>query len=328
MFDIDREITDAFELDVKSAVPFRDFYIANTSSGKKIIKKTRLSAERIQFVHEAKEHLFKSGFQTIDRFLCTKEGYPYALSSGNCYTVSDIIEGKECNFDDKKDVIRASAALALLHKASAGYVPGVKATLQSDLGNMPGYFRKRLGEIKKLRKTADRRKSKFDYMYLDHVGYFCEIGERVLEELNRSSYQKLVEKCMQERSFCHHDFTHHNIILGDNKTSIVNFEFCCYELKIYDIANLLRRKMRKCNWDVSEARTILREYQKYGEITNEEFYVMKLMLQFPQKLWRVANRFYNSKRSWSEKGYIARLEEVIDEIKPLERFIERYDTLI
>ena len=55
---------------------------------------------------------------------------------------------------------------------------------------------------------------------------------------------------------------------------------------------------------------------------------MKLMLAFPQKFWRVVNRYYNSRRSWSERSYVTKLQEVIDEAEPHRKFMEEYAKLL
>jgi hypothetical protein len=55
---------------------------------------------------------------------------------------------------------------------------------------------------------------------------------------------------------------------------------------------------------------------------------MKLILQFPQKFWRVGNRYYNSKRSWAERVFTEKLEEAIDEIDNHKKFLENYEVII
>ena len=55
---------------------------------------------------------------------------------------------------------------------------------------------------------------------------------------------------------------------------------------------------------------------------------MKIMLQFPQKFWRVANRYYNSSKSWAQRILIDKLEEVIDEIECHRKFLDNYETII
>lgn len=325
--EIYRQITEKYGFDIKSAVPFKDAYILNTSKARKVLRKCPFSPQRILFIHGAKEHLYANNFKNLDRCLCTLDGDPFITIDGTNYTITNVIDGRECNFDDTNDVIKAANLLASLHKASKGYIPPENSLIQDELGKLPIYFKKRLDEMRKLKKVARRGRNKFDYLFLEYVDYFCNIGENVMQQLSLPCYERVVNKTKQDRLFCHHDFTHQNIICNNEKAFVINFNYCCFELKVYDIANLLRRKMRKCNWDIKEARIMLDEYRKVEEISSDDFFIMKLILQFPQKFWRVANRYYNSKRSWSEKSYILKLQEVVDEVGHHEKFIDMYEKL-
>ena len=120
------------------------------------------------------------------------------------------------------------------------------------------------------------------------------------------------------------DYAHRNIIMGDDKVHIINFDYCCYELRVYDVANLIRRKMRKCNWDIKKAISILDKYCSVEPLSKDDFVVLKIILQFPQKFWRVANRYYNSRRSWSERSFMARLREVTGEMDYHKKFIRNF----
>lgn len=325
---MDREINENYGFEVRGIIPYKDTYMLNTPKGRKVLKKMVFSPERILFVHGAKEHLAKNGFGNIDRYLCTFKDEPYFVFDNSTYIVTDFIEGRECSFDNDGEVQKAAVLLASMHRASRGYIPAIGCKVQDDLGKLPEYFNKRLEDIKKLRKQAKKGKSRFDHLFLEFVDYFCKIGESAAIELRNSSYGKLASEARAEGLFCHHDYTHHNIISNENKTSITNFDYCCFELKVYDIANFIRRKMRKCDWDIDKARIIIDGYSSIEPISKEEFIVMKLILQFPQKFWRVVNRYYNSRRSWSERSYVTKLQEVIDEVEFHRRFIEKYDRLM
>ena len=50
------------------------------------------------------------------------------------------------------------------------------------------------------------------------------------------------------------------------------------------------------------------------------------MLQFPQKFWRVINRYYNSKRHWAQ-NFTIMLEDVIKEKDAHVDFMDKFDTL-
>jgi spore coat protein I len=327
MQDFEREIENKYGINIKSISPYRDAHIIGTSKGKKLLKKNVLSPDRILFIHTAKEHLFNNGFLNLDRYLCTEDGEPFIVIDDNVYTVSDYIDGRECNFDDISDVIKAAKSLASIHNASRGYVPPVSSKPRDELGKLPSYFSKRLEDIKRLRNIAKKEGSKFDFSFLKNFNYIYDLGESALLQINNSKYHELVEKTRLDGIFCHHDFTYHNIICNENKTSVINFDYCCFELKVYDVANFIRRKMRKCNWAIREAKIILDKYCSIESISKDEFLILKIILQFPQKFWRVANKYYNSKRSWTEKSYISKLEEVIDELEYHRKFLEKFEEL-
>ncbi|HEX2945339.1 MAG TPA: CotS family spore coat protein [Clostridia bacterium] len=324
---MEREIAENYGLDVKNLFPYKDTYMIVTAQGRKVIKKIPFSADRLKFVHGAKEHLANKGFKNTDRYICTLTGEPGFFFNNGCYTLTDFSEGRESNFDSDSDVELAALALADLHKASRGYSAPEDCKVQDDLGKLPGFFSKRLDDIKKMKKQAKKGKSRFDQLFLQYVDYFFDLGEKASQELEASDYSELTERTRAEKLFCHHDYTHHNILMEGDRVIVTNFDYCCHELRVYDIANFIRRKMRKCDWDISKTELIIKAYSSVDALNSEELAVMKIILQFPQKFWRVVNRYYNSRRSWSEKSFIMRLQEVIDEVAPLNTFLSEYQKL-
>ncbi len=90
--------------------------------------------------------------------MCTLAGEPFSAS----ITVTTrlwIYDGRECNFDNDRDVEKAAVALAEMHRASKGYVPPGDCKVQDDLGKLPGYFLKRLDDIRKMKKQARRERA-------------------------------------------------------------------------------------------------------------------------------------------------------------------------
>ncbi len=324
---MEREIADNYGLEVKNLFPYKDTFMIVTAQGRKVIKKIPFSVDRLRFVHGAKEHLACNGFDNTDRYICTLSGEPGFMYNNACYTLTEFSEGRESNFDSDNDVKRAALVLADLHKASKGYSAPENSKVQDDLGKLPGFFAKRLDDIKKMKKQARKGKSRFDQLFLQYVDYFIELGEKASQELESSDYALITERTRKEGLFCHHDYTHHNILMEGEKVIVTNFDYCCHELRVYDIANFIRRKMRKCDWDISKTELIIQSYNSVETLNSEELAVMKIILQFPQKFWRVVNRYYNSRRSWSEKSFIMRLQEVIDEVEPLNTFLSGYQRI-
>lgn len=326
-----KEITDKlknnFNINISNISTFRDNYIIHNSSEKMLLKKQVISPERVLFIHNAKQHLINNNFPYVDNFILSTSGEPFIILNNTLYTLTKIIDGQEINFDNNTDVIRATKLLANFHISSKGFFQPSDQFSKNELGKLPSVYQKRLDEIKRAKKLASLGKSKFDYLLLNYIDYFYSTGKSVISKLNSSNYLNLVDTTRKEGSFCHHEFTHNNIINQNGTYFLLNFEYCCYELKIYDLCNLIKRKLRKCNWDILEAKKIMDCYREKIPLSKDELYVMKLMLLFPQKFWRVINTYYNSKKNLSDSIYLSKLNNVIDEIRPIETFIQKYDTL-
>ena len=98
-----------------------------------------------------------------------------------------------------------------------------------------------------------------------------------------------------------------SISVGDNESSkywlsVLN------ELKnrgVKDILCLLytSKVMEKNNWDLKLGKNIINEYSEIKPITVREYEVLKALLSYPEKFWKIINYYYNSNKAWySEKN--------------------------
>ncbi|HHU91269.1 MAG TPA: CotS family spore coat protein [Clostridiaceae bacterium] len=319
-------IEEAYDVTVTSIKPCRGGYIMDTNLGKKHLRQCQCSENRILYVHAAKEHLYNKGFTNIDTYLVTSDNKPFMVIDEQNYVITPYFDARECEFSDDGDTIKASTALAYMHRLGKGFKYKNDA-VPSDLGKLPDNLGRRYDEILRMRRKAERERGAFDYVYLGCVDKFIELAEESLSLLNGIEYPRLVNKTLHEGVICHHDYSYQNILIKGNVTYIVGFECCCEELRIYDLVNLLRRKMRKCNWDIQKASILLDAYVGIAPVSRDEIAVMTAMLLFPQKFWRVANRYYNSRRSWAQRNFTGMLEEVIAEYDDHIRFMKQFKKL-
>ena len=323
-----RELVEAtYGIRISSVKPCRAGYILETDLGRKYFRQCQYSENRIYFVHDAKQHLIRNGYTTLDAYSVSVDDRPFMQYDDQYFIMTPVIDGRECEFGDDTDTIRASKALSAMHKASKGFKPRVGLSIPNELGKLPASLTKRYDEILRMRRKAERERGAFDYIYLDCVDKFIELATESLRLLNRIEYPRLIKKTLTEGGICHHDYSYQNILMSGPVTYITGFESCGEEIRIYDLVNLIRRKMRKCNWNPQKASMILEAYSESEPVTKDEVVVMKAMLLFPQKFWRVANRYYNSRRSWAQKNFTGMLEEVIAEYDDHVGFMEKYDSL-
>ncbi len=216
--------------------------------------------QKLLFVYGAKEHLIKNGFNMVDRYFLNVEGEPYALVNEDLYTLSEWLEGRECDFHNLEEVKLAAKTLATMHEASKGYDPPENSKLKSDLGRWPHLMEKRIKSLDKMRDMIRKKnnKSEFDLLYLKSMEFYKEMGKKAFDTLQGSAYYDLCSVTEKEKSFCHHDFTYHNIILDDNNdVHVIDFDFCKREVRTFDISNFMIKVLKRVDWDINFAKAIM-----------------------------------------------------------------------
>ena len=273
-FEIERQ----FDIKIESIKPNKGVYQLKTNKGVRCLKKISYGTQKLLFVYGAKEHLYNNGFKNIDRYYLNTEGKAYALVNEDIYTLSEWIEGRECDFYNDEDLILATKALANFHIASKGYEPSENSKLKSDLGRWPHLMEKRIKSFDKMKEMVRKKKNhkgEFDLSYIKSVDYYKTLGKKALEILGDSNYYNLCKDTEEEKSFCHHDFTYHNIILGeDNSVSVIDFDYCKRELRTFDLANFMIKVLKRREWDFDIAKAIIDNYNEVSPLREDEYNVL------------------------------------------------------
>jgi spore coat protein I len=322
-FEIERQ----FDIKIESIKPNRGVYYLKTNKGNRCLKKIDYGIQKLLFVYSAKEHLISKGFTGVDKYFLNIEGNPYALVNEDIYTLSEWIEGKECNFHQEEDLINASKTLAVLHERSKGYEPPENSKLKTDLGRWSHLMEKRVKSFEKMRDMARKRgtKAPFDLNYIKNVDYFKKIGLESINVLNDSEYLNLCRVTEEEKGFCHHDFTYHNIIIDKNKSvNVIDFDYCKREIRVYDLSNYLIKVLKRNDWNIETAELIIDAYNEVSPLEEKEYRVLYAFLLFPQRFWRLSNRFYYNEVNWGQNTFSNKLQELILEREKFSKFIEDF----
>lgn len=325
MQEISEYIQMQYEFKIKDMHPYKGGYVLDTNSEKKFLKKINISPQRILFTHMVKEHIYKNGITNIDRYIISKENNPYVNYDGYNYIMHDFIEGRECNFENYSEIKTVVSELAKFHTKVLFLDTSNHCYKKDNIGKMTENLYKRSNDLIKMKKKASIGKDKFDYTFFRNIDYFINAGKIALKYLEVDKYNKICETSSLRGEICHNDYTHSNLIFNKGQLYIKGFESCACDLQIYDLVNLIRRKMRKCNWNFKEAIHIINTYSNIKTISKDEFRLMYVMMRFPQKLWRVANRYYNSNKVWAEKVLYSKIIEVILEKDKHEEFMKNFE---
>lgn len=324
----EKEIAKRYNLQLESISPTRGVYLIRTNEGVKCLKRLNYGIQKLLFIYGAKEHLINNGFPNVDKYLLTPEGDPYVEFGDDLYVITEWVGGRECDFKNPEDIQKAASTLARLHEASKGYEIIEGAKLKSDLGRWHHLMAKRRDGLKKMKTIAENKldKTEFDRLFIDNVDLYVGLANEAIDTLSRSKYDEIVKKTMQEKSFCHHDYTYHNIIIDENDNiHVIDFDYCKYEIRAYDISSFIIKVLKRNQWNFDLAKNIIEEYHKVSPIDEEEYMVILAFLKFPQRLWRLANRFYYNESNWPGNTFHRKIKEIIAEKDEFIDFIGQFE---
>lgn len=298
-------------------------------------------AGRNLFTLSAMKYLEKNHFKNIP-YSVNKEPFVF---DNRIYYLTNIVTGREGNVENMQDVRQCASTLAHMHKAADGFTKqkaimymkefnealpeedredDVSKFIRREMGTLPQLYYHRARELKRYKKIAKRKNNYFDYEYIAMSDYYCDKAEELCYELDKSGYNELVTFYTLRGAICHKEFAPHNVIFTDriSDTGIVDFGSCVIDLPVFDVANLIKRRMRKCGWSAQSANAILSSYTRYRNLTQADINVLKIVLEYPQKLWRIVNIYYNSRKTWCEKSCLKKLSEIENEKDGVEAVVK------
>jgi CotS family spore coat protein len=248
-YELTTDIFKMFGIIVDDIVPVRSVFMLHTDSGVKILKKINYSFDDLEFINSVIEHIYKNGYQNIIKFQKACDGNYYIKREDGIYTVLNLVDGREADFQNQDDVASVSRALCKLHKATRGLT--VAAGKRDNLYKWISTFEKRAWDILKFKEIAELHEIKtgFDRVYLDFADKFYEDAVHSIKLLKASEYKDLCREVQDMGNICHHDLAYHNIIIdGDSSVHFGDFDNCIQDLRVHDIANLMVKSIKLGNW--------------------------------------------------------------------------------
>ncbi|WP_027632645.1 CotS family spore coat protein [Clostridium hydrogeniformans] len=326
-FEIERQ----FNIKIETLKPNRGVYYLKTNKGEKCLKRINYGPQKLLFVYGAKEHLINNGYGRVDKYELNISGEPFALVNEDLYTLSQWIDGNECDFKNIDEVEKAARNLAEMHLASKGYEPPENSKLKSDLERWPHLMDKRIKALDKMLDMSrkKRERSDFDISYIKSLDFYKDLGKRARKVIENSSYLELCKEAEEAKSFCHHDYTYHNIVIDNNGLyNVIDFDYCKREIRVYDISNFMIKVLKRNNWDLEFAKKILDGYNEVSKLRKEEHRVLLAFLLFPQRYWRLANRYYYNEVNWAHNTFSNKIKDLIEEKEDYVKFIEEFKEYI
>lgn len=311
------QILEQYETEIRSISKGRDCFLCETDSGLKALKTYHGSMERAEFLQGMLSFLQEKGF-LVEQIMQTKEGKPLAVDEEEQkYLLVTAFRGAECDTKSTEDMIHAVRLLAGLHNISREYEGEVPEFVKTDVDAPAALYEKHNRELKMVCNYIKSRKKKnpFEELFLREYQSFWKKAVSVTDILKKLTAEASMS------GFCHGDFNQHNLIFSREGTAVVNFEHYAWEMQITDLANFMRKMLEKNNWSVDLGLKMLWTYEAERRLSGSEGEFLYCYLAYPEKFWKIANRYSQSHKAWLSERNTEKLGKVIAQEAGREQFL-------
>lgn len=307
----------------------KNVYQISDERGIFCLKVIKYELPHFMFILGIINHLQDNGFNSVPPILSTIDRKQYIALDNKYAYLTPWVEARESNYDNPLDIEKAALTLARLHIKSTGFV--LEDFMKPRIGWFKWFdnYRTRKKEILDFKKRIEAKEqlSEFDSIYLANMEDELLRCDEALEHLSESEYYMKMIKEIRIRGFCHHDYAHHNVLIGtDDRVTVIDFDYTILDTHLHDLASLLIRRMKNGKWDIDSARFILDAYDSLYTVETDDIPVMAAFMEFPQDYWQVGIQYYWEKQPWGEEFFLKKLNRILEDSEEKQEFVDEFRT--
>ncbi|HEX3015988.1 MAG TPA: CotS family spore coat protein [Desulfobacteria bacterium] len=304
-----------YNLFVTDAEQVRDAWKVQTSAGIKCFKQVDTAASKVIFVAAAVDYLINNGFNQTVPFIKTRYGTNVVEVPEGVFYLTDWIPGREASMKNILDIQLAAQALARLHESSAGFHPPQNCKPKTHWGGLQEDWQERRDQLACFKLVAaESEQNSFSRLYLEHCEAYIRRCDDALEILDVANYDDLVATAKRQGGLCHRDFTYHNLIVDQEGTLyVIDFDYCAHDIRAYDIGRFARKVAKHWAWQLTPVKLMLSAYDLTAKLSADEIIFILAYLYFPQRFWRIAERYYTNQPEYSPTELYKQLRHEIED---------------
>ena len=331
------ELLSQYELSILTTRKTRGGLLLETPKGPYLLCRTEYGEGRLFRENTIKKALEAKGYPHLDVFLENREG---RLLTSNMYGESFLVKrwfhGEECSLRSRMDIRRAAGHLGYLHGLLDGLWKEVEQVKKDDEENdgtgitkwreqegLPESFVRKNRELTHIFRyiTNKKKRNAFELRYLTVYEAFYEDCCEALSLVQKSACRELSKKAADAGRMFHGSYNQHKVLFSQDTVFTMDFSKSEVGLPVMDVYHFLRKTMEKNNWNPALARELLLAYQKQRMLCDEELELLKILLLYPEKFWKVANYYNNTRKTWLSERTLKKLEDAIVQLPKRKRFL-------
>lgn len=320
MYDRGLSILEQYGLEASATNRGRGALICQTQEGLVLIRECYGSVKKLEYQAQMLEKIAGQKEICVDTPKKNQDGSYITIDKENIpYLVKNWYEGKECDTQSLKDIKRSVKALASLHKTMQ--MPVWEHYVRESLFNE---YERHNRELRKIRKfiLKKRQKNEFERCYLEQADRYLQCAEEALRRIEKSSYEALRSKSLEDGCVCHGAFNQHNIIIRESKVAVVNFDNWSYDIQIADLYQFMRKILEKHGWEKKIGKEMIQSYCEIRPLTAQEWENLAIRFIYPEKFRKLANYYYTHNKVWIPKKNLEKLEKLISQYEKWLEFAE------
>ncbi|MTI57844.1 CotS family spore coat protein [Geosporobacter ferrireducens] len=267
------------------------------------LKRLRHSIDKAAFTVNAQIHIYNNQGK-VPKIYLNKDNEPITEHEEQLFVLYEWIEGRDLNFSLPSDLAIAIKGLANFHLASKGYTAPDHARISSKLENWPNQYESMAKRLEKWREEAVSKQQMPSFQaYLSCIDEMLEIANMAIEEIKKSSYEKLTGIPLQECTLCHQDYGEGNVIYSNDILYVIDLDSTTYDLPLRDLRKIIGKQMQNlssCNEE--KIMSILKWYEEVNPLSQEYKKILIIDLMYPHGFFgAVKDIFKKSKAISSSK---------------------------
>lgn len=270
-----------------------------------------------EFVIAVLEHLLARECPGLPRFIRAKDGSLGVRRLHVTWLVSEWVPGHGALLGIEGDALAAAKTLAGFHRAAWGLQPPAEGGGRRDryeriLSRLQGRIKAmhtyQLVARNRLRPTA------MDAAYLNAVGEVVGEMESLVQRLQDAGLIRLAAESRERGTVAYRAVGEGGIVVTGGPAAqavLVDWSAARLECHLRDLVKLLVRIVRASGGNRDLAAGALAAYEELRPLSPEERASLPLLIAFPEPVYKVARRYYENQREWSELTAVRKLNRAL-----------------
>lgn len=313
-YDFKEEFINLLGIKINDVIPLRKVFVLFTDKGKKVLKITDSTKDRIDFIDKVLK-IIESEYPMVLKYTRNTNGDIITVWKGKKYVLLDMVEGREATFTNPIEVELCTKAIAKMHIASNNIFKNIsEEEIKKNSGeNLINKMEEEYYTLLQLEELVNkyRYKNEFDNLFLQNVDNAKKDLIKTIEELKNSRYESLINN-KENRVLCHNDLAHHNFIIDGDKVNIIDFDYCSIDMRIVDIYGYAMKIIKNLAYNEEIIELIIKSYDEVNKLEKEEVEILRKLINYPKDFISIATDYYFKQKAWSEEVFLSRLKNKLE----------------